>query len=99
MSRTRQEGGCDRCPRCCGDVEEGVAGRAGGWTSERCRRDTGQVDAQREASLLQGFLGDSKGLQFLLSVGHVGVLTTTTDTVQTCLNKRVNTIREYAFYV
>lgn len=85
VSRPRQEGGRDGGPCCCGDVEKGVAGGAGGGASERRGCDTGEVDAQREASLLQSFLWHGEGLQLLLSVGHVGVLAATADTVQTRL--------------
>lgn len=71
MTRPRQEGGCDGRPRTRGDVEEGVAGGAGGRATEGRRSDTGEVDAQREPGLFQGFLWHREGLQLLLSVGHV----------------------------
>lgn len=81
-----EEGGRDWRPRCRGDVEEGVAGGAGGWAAKSRGRDTGEVDAQREPGLFQSFLWHGEGLQLLLSVGHVRVLAAAADTVQTRLS-------------
>lgn len=95
MSRPRQEGGGDGRPRGGADIQQGGAtatattGRAGGRAAQRRRGDAGEVDAQREAGLLQGLLRDSEGLQLLLTVGHVGVLAAATDTVQTRLAGQV----------
>lgn len=88
MTCPRQEGGCDGRPCSRGDVEEGVAGGAGGRATEGCCGDTGEVDAQREPCLFQSFLWHRKGLQLLLSVGHIGVLAAAADTVQTRLRMR-----------
>lgn len=85
VSRPRQEGGRDGGARGRGDVQQGAAGGAGGLAAESRRRDAGEVDAQREAGLFQGFLRHGEGLQLLLAIGHVGVLAATADTVQTCL--------------
>ncbi len=82
MSCPWQEGGSDRGPCCCGDIEKGAAGGAGGRASKGCRSDTGEVDAQRETSLFQSFLWHGEGLQLFLSVSHVGVLAAAADTVQ-----------------
>lgn len=87
VPRPRQEGGRDGRPCGRGDVEEGVAGGAGGRAAEGRRRDAGEVDSQREARLLQSLLRHGEGLQLLLSVGHVGVLAATADTVQTRLGQ------------
>lgn len=87
VPRPRQEGGRDGRPRGRGDIEEGAAGGAGGRAAEGSRSDTCEVDAERESGLFQSFLRHSEGLQLLLSVGHVGVLAATADTVQTRLRK------------
>lgn len=89
VPRPRQEGGGDGRPCGRGDVEEGVAGGAGGRAAEGRRRDTGEVDAQRESGLLQSFLWHSEGLQLLLSISHVGVLAATADTIQTRLGQTI----------
>lgn len=72
---------------CCGDVEEGVCTDAGGRRVAECccRRDAGEVDAEREPCLFQGFLGNCEGLQLLLTVGHVRVLAASADTIQASL--------------
>ena len=61
----------------------------GGWAAQGSGgSDAGEVDAEREARLLQGLLRHGKRLQLLLSVGHVGVLAAPADTVQTRLGGR-----------
>lgn len=84
-----QEGGGYGGPRRRGDVEEGVSADAGGRRVAECRgrSDAGEVDAEREPRLLQGFLWHGEGLELLLPVGHVGVLATSTDTIQARLRK------------
>lgn len=91
----RQEGCSNRGSRCRSDIEEGVRTDAGGRRvaeSSGCR-DAGEVDAEREPCLLQGFLRHGKGLQLLLTVGHVGVLATSADTIQACLRKMTRYIK------
>lgn len=86
--------GCGyRCPRCCGDVEEGVRSDVGGRrVAERGGGgDAGQVDAEGEPRLLQGLLRNGEGFQLLLTVGHVGVLAASTDAVQAGLSRREET--------
>lgn len=85
-----QEGCGYRCSSRRGDVQEGVGADAGGRrvTERRGCCDAGKVDAKREPRLLQGFFRHGERLQLLLTVGHVRVLTTTTDTVQACLKRR-----------
>lgn len=84
-----QKGRGHGSPRRRGDVEEGVGADAGGRrvAESRGRRDAGQVDAEGEPRLLQGLLGHGEGLQFLLAVGHIGVLAAPADTVQARLGK------------
>lgn len=60
-------------PCCRGDIEEGVRSDAGGRRVAESRGggDAGEVDAEREPRLFQGFLGHGESLQLLLTVGHV----------------------------
>lgn len=90
-----QEGRGDRRSRCRGNIQEGVAADAGGCrVAEGCGRgDAGEVDAQREPRLLQGLLWHGKRLQLLLTVGHVGVLAASADTVKACLE--TTAVRDY----
>lgn len=59
-----QEGRGHGGPRCSGDIEEGVCADAGGRrvAERRGRRDAGEVDAEREPRLFQGFLWHGEGL-------------------------------------
>lgn len=68
-----QEGGGHRGSCCRGDIEECVAVDAGGCrVAEGCSCcDAGEIDAKCEPCLLQGLLWHSKGLQLLLTIGHV----------------------------
>jgi len=88
-----QKGCGDGGPGRRGDVEEGVRADAGGRrVAERGgRRDAGEVDAEREPRLLQGFLRHGEGLELLLAVRHVGVLASSTDAIQTCLGEEEET--------
>lgn len=82
-------------PCCCGNTEEGVSVDAGGCRVAECRGccDAGEVDAECESSLLQGFLRHCEGLKLLFTVGHIGVLATSTDTIQACLKKMTENIQ------
>lgn len=88
-----QVGRGDRGPRRRGDVEESVCSDAGGGRVAESGGggDAGEVDAEREPRLLQGFLGHGESLQLLLAVGHVGVLAASADTIQTRLAKNTTT--------
>lgn len=96
-----QEGGGHGGSCCCGDVEKGVCSDTGGCrVAERRRRcDAGEVDAEREPRLLQGFLWHGEGLEFLLTVGHVGVLATATDTIQARLRETTDKRLIHLFYL
>lgn len=66
--------------------------RAGGQAEDPGRvcasvsdRNTGEVDAESEPGLLQGFFRHRESLQLLLAVGHVRVLAAPADAVQTGL--------------
>ena len=84
-----QEGRGHRGSRRRGHVEEGVRSDAGGRrvAERRGRRDAGEVDAEREPRLFQCFLRHGEGLELLLTVGHVGVLAASADTIQACLRE------------